>query len=259
MRRWQITLRIVQQMDWLRRWAFWIMMVPDPRWIPHQINTCGSTFNTVSQVYTKYAKGYTVTGVGGVNCARHGFKRPNSVVDLQRGKRWVSQSSLLLHYWLNNQIFQYGLRAYVKPSPIFGHWDLLDPRLVQHHVSVAQKLPVMTNKLQHLPPLQVLTLKYWRVAIPKFHLPGHRTDCQLSYNLVYIKWAGQTDGEHIEAGWAQTSPIATWTQESGPNACRGILDDHWNAGNWWKLLGLHEFLIFSLLQNLTIGIRGIPQ
>src|ERR1700753_544765 len=35
--------------------------------------------------------GYTVTGVGGVDCARHGFKRPNGVVDLQRGERSVSQ------------------------------------------------------------------------------------------------------------------------------------------------------------------------
>lgn len=53
----------------------------------YQINTCGSTFNAVSQAYTKYAKGYAVTGVGGVDCARHGFKRPNGVVDLQRGER----------------------------------------------------------------------------------------------------------------------------------------------------------------------------
>jgi hypothetical protein len=53
----------------------------------HQINTCGSSFNAVSQAYTKYAKGYAVTGVGGVDCARHGFKRPNGVVDLQRGER----------------------------------------------------------------------------------------------------------------------------------------------------------------------------
>ena len=109
------------------------------------------------------------------------------------------------------------------------------------------------------PPLQLSTLKYWRVAVPKFHLPGHRTDCQLSYNLAYIKWAGRTDGEHIEAGWAQTSPMATWTRESGPNARRGILDDHWNAGNWRKLLGLREFSIFSLSQNLTVSIRDIPQ
>jgi len=86
-------------------------------------------------------------------------------------------------------------------------------------------------------------LTYWRVAVPKFHLPGHGTDCQLRYNLAFTKWAGRTDGERIEAGWAQTNPMATWTRENGPNARRGILDDHWNAGNWRKLLGLRESLI----------------
>jgi hypothetical protein len=54
---------------------------------PGQINTCGSKFNAVSQAYTKYSRGYSVTGVGGVDCARHGFKRPNGVVDLQKGER----------------------------------------------------------------------------------------------------------------------------------------------------------------------------
>ena len=52
-----------------------------------QINTCGSSFNAVSHAYTKDARGYAVTGVGGVDCARHGFKRPNGVVDLQKGER----------------------------------------------------------------------------------------------------------------------------------------------------------------------------
>jgi len=35
----------------------------------------------------KYTKGYAITSVGGVDCAWHGFKRPNSVVDLQQGER----------------------------------------------------------------------------------------------------------------------------------------------------------------------------
>ena len=95
------------------------------------------------------------------------------------------------------------------------------------------------------PPLQLSTLKYWKVAVPKFHLAGHGNECQLSYNLAYTKWAGRMDGERIEAGWAQTTSMATWTRESGPNARRGILDDHWNAGNRRKVLGLRECSIFS--------------
>ena len=91
-----------------------------------------------------------------------------------------------------------------------------------------------------LPYIELSALKYWRVAIPKFHLPGHGSECQVTYNLAYTKWAGRMDGERIEAGWAQANSMATWTRESGPNARRGILDDHWNASNWRKVLGLRE-------------------
>ena len=83
-------------------------------------------------------------------------------------------------------------------------------------------------------------LEYWKVVIPKFHLSGHGTKCQVSFNLGYTKWAGRTDGERIEAGWAQSTSMATWTRENSPNARRNILDDHWNASNWRKLLGLCE-------------------
>jgi len=83
-------------------------------------------------------------------------------------------------------------------------------------------------------------LNYWKVAVPKFHLSGHGAKCQVKFNLGYTKWAGRTDGERIEAGWAQSTNMATWTRESGPNARHNILDDHWNVSNWRKLLGLGE-------------------
>ena len=41
----------------------------------------------MNQAHTKFLAGYTVTGIGMVDCARHGFKRPNGVVDLQKGER----------------------------------------------------------------------------------------------------------------------------------------------------------------------------
>ena len=124
----------------------------------------------------------------------------------------------------------------------------------QWHKNLQSRLSSYTTS----PALQLSSLKYWKVVVPKFHLPGHGTDCQLLFNLAYTKWAGRMDGEHIEAGWAQTTPMATWTRESGPNARRGILDDHWNAGNWRKLLGLREYARFSFSSHdLTASARCI--
>ena len=96
-------------------------------------------------------------------------------------------------------------------------------------------------------------LKYWKVVVPKFHLPGHGTKCQVKFNLGYMKWAGRTDGERIEAGWARSTSMATWTRESGPNSRRNILDDHWNASNWQKLIGLGELTQFIDLSSSSSG------
>jgi len=120
-----------------------------------------------------------------------------------------------------------------------------------------KNLPSRLASYNVSPPLELP--KYWKVVVPKFHLPGHGTECQLLYNLAYTKWAGRMDGERIESGWSLTNPMATWTRESGPNARRGILDDHWNADNWRKLLRLCECSSFLLsLNNLTTTIRCFP-
>ena len=103
------------------------------------------------------------------------------------------------------------------------------------------------------PPLNLSTLTYWKAVVPKFHLHGHGQDCQLSYNLAYTKWAGRVDGKRIKSRWAQTNPVATWTRESGPNARRATLDDHWNAGNWQKSLQLRKsFIILPAVYDLTL-------
>lgn len=51
-----------------------------------QKSTC-SSHNTVNMADTKQSQGLAATGVGTVNCARHNFKRPNGVGDLQKGEK----------------------------------------------------------------------------------------------------------------------------------------------------------------------------
>ena len=103
------------------------------------------------------------------------------------------------------------------------------------------------NAYTAFPPINLSDLEYWKVVVPKFHLSGHGAACQVLFNIACTKWAGRMDGERIESGWAQTTSMATWTRESGPNARRNILDDHWNASNWAKLLGLRESYPCSVL------------
>jgi len=125
----------------------------------------------------------------------------------------------------------------------------------QWHKNLQSRLESYTA----FPSLQLSDLKYWKVAVPKFHLPGHGNECQVSFNLAYTKWAGRMDGERIESGWAQTTSMATWTRENGPNARRGILDDHWNASNWKKVLGLRECSIQLFSTQSDISSRNVPR
>jgi hypothetical protein len=53
-----------------------------------QRSTCTS-HNAVNDANTRDSRGKDATGVGAVDCARHGMKRPCSVGDLQKGERWV--------------------------------------------------------------------------------------------------------------------------------------------------------------------------
>lgn len=43
--------------------------------------------------------------------------------------------------------------------------------------------------------LNLSSLLYWRVVVPKFHLSGHGESCQVIYNLNYTKGVGCTDSE----------------------------------------------------------------
>ena len=90
------------------------------------------------------------------------------------------------------------------------------------------------------PSLDLNTLDYFKVVVPKFHLSGHGDSCQIVYSLNYTKGAGRTDGERIKGGWSQSGGMVVWTRKNGPYARRAILDDHWGSINWQKLLGLRK-------------------
>ena len=54
----------------------------------HEGSTCHS-HDAVKLANKKGAEGLAATGVGTVDCSRHGMKRPCSVGDLQKGERYV--------------------------------------------------------------------------------------------------------------------------------------------------------------------------
>src|ERR1700742_4962536 len=51
-------------------------------------STCDSTHSAIERANSRVNDGYAVTGVVAVIDSRHGFIRPTSVVNLQKGERW---------------------------------------------------------------------------------------------------------------------------------------------------------------------------
>lgn len=80
-----------------------------------QRSTCTS-HSAVNSVDKRDARGVDATGVVAVDCARHSFKRPCSVGDLQKGERFVYPLTHPCHSLKLLQIPEHRLRLFLEPG-----------------------------------------------------------------------------------------------------------------------------------------------
>ena len=81
-----------------------------------------------------------------------------------------------------------------------------------------------------------------RWAIPKKHIAVHGAD-HSRFSLNFLRWVGRTYGEGIESAWSWTNPLSGATIEMGMAMQHEVLDDHWNAWNWTKIVTLGIFKV----------------
>ncbi|KAG2147802.1 uncharacterized protein EDB93DRAFT_1250523 [Suillus bovinus] len=74
--------------------AGWAYFVEEKAYKAYLSDTCVS-HNAVNMADTKSSRGLAATGIGTVNCARHEFKLPNGVGDLQKGERYLNMDYLV--------------------------------------------------------------------------------------------------------------------------------------------------------------------
>ncbi|KAF7305824.1 CxC2 domain-containing protein [Mycena chlorophos] len=170
-----------------------------------EISSC-TDLAALDHANTKFAKGYTTTGVG-----------------MARGER-------------------YGNMDYILASALRHISSLL--RLVVSYDIACQWWKGLRARLEQLPPLVRLSivLAMVRFVVPKLHIKGHTLACQLLYSLHLTLGCGQTDGEGIERLWAAINALAGSTKLNGPGARSDQLDDHWGFSNWAKLVRLPALL-----------------
>jgi bacterioferritin-associated ferredoxin len=176
-----------------------------------QIPTC-SGFAAILLANLKHQRGLRTTGVGALGC-RHEFWQPQSVVNLQKGERFVvcpqvacttnadddddtSQCNMQLALFKS-------LRTMNRPVPVVLSYDIN----CQFSINLWKRFESLPDDLKDTPtpPCD------WTHCIPKMHILGHIRLCQIIYSLNYIFGCGRTCGECIERMWALMNGIALST------------------------------------------------
>jgi hypothetical protein len=113
-------------------------------------------------------------------------------------------------------------------------------------VNFRQRLEDIYGSIYQIPDDLQITF-----VIPKFHLEAHGEDCKSSFNLNYTIGAARTCGEGIEAGWADTNPVALSTREMSLTHRHEVLDDLFGAINWRKMKTMGTFRSNAVVSFIT--------
>ncbi|PBK64390.1 hypothetical protein ARMSODRAFT_842607, partial [Armillaria solidipes] len=197
--------------------------------MPEEANTCNN-HDAIKLATMRGGKGMATSGIGGVVCARHEFRRASSVVDLKKGEQYVYMDYGVLKTLMSE-----------TPKSVVISYDIG----CQWHKNLWKRIdrygPELTPALR---PDNVVVL------VPKFHLPAHIAECQEEFSFNLETKVGTTDGEAPERGWAASNLMASSTKEMGPGSCHDTLDDHWGDANWRKCISIATVLLRKIQETV---------
>ncbi|KAF9489147.1 hypothetical protein BDN71DRAFT_1402098, partial [Pleurotus eryngii] len=156
------------------------------------------------------------TGIRGIICEHHGLVCCNRFGDLQKGKRYANMDFLL---------FQTLVRA------TFGRLLLSYDIACQYSRNLFRRMKQMPTTLQ----LSDNTASRFDFVVPKFHLYGHGTQCQLWYLINLCPGCAQSNLEDLEHWWVHINPVSMSTKLISPWTCCETIDDHAHGWNWRKV------------------------
>ncbi|KAI6127050.1 hypothetical protein F5141DRAFT_1210355 [Pisolithus sp. B1] len=167
------------------------------------------------------------TGIGATACAWHGCFVPHSVVDFQKGERYMNTD-----YSICNAL-AYGSERITKALVIYD---------VGCQWSVNFRSRVKNSPSLLLPPaLEIVP------AVGKFHLAAHKLSCFPRYSLNFVKGTGHLDGEILETLWAPFNKISPTARSMTQAHRQEVYDDHMRDSDWKKLVGIGK--VPSLLKK----------
>ncbi|KAG1794837.1 uncharacterized protein HD556DRAFT_1431856 [Suillus plorans] len=120
---------------------------------------------------TRASHGLAATGAGTIDCARHNFKCPCSVGDLQKGERYINMDYL----------FFSSMRSSRDVHVLNISYDIA----CQWNKNLWSRMSAFPHKYHINHDEKVITF-----FMPKFHLPVHITSCQTKFSFNFIKGVG---------------------------------------------------------------------
>ncbi|KAG1839354.1 hypothetical protein F4604DRAFT_1885304 [Suillus subluteus] len=155
-------------------------------------STCVS-HNAVNMADTKSSQGLAATGIGTIDCARHEFKLPNGIGDLQKGERYLNMDYLVFSALIGFTVTILNISYNITCQWSKKLWSRMEHMLARLHI-----------------PHDDILVQYF---MPKFHITAHIAACQLTFSWNLTKWVGWTDGEALERGWTNANHITSSTKE----------------------------------------------
>ena len=115
----------------------------------------------------------------------------------------------------------------------------------QYSKNFRKRMDKLSNEMQVVPTSVQI---HW--AIPKKHIAVHGSN-HSQYSFNFLAGVGRTYGEGIESSWSHMNPVSMSTKEMGAAYRQEVLNDHWGAWNWGKILNFGQssltFYTFHLI------------
>ncbi|KAI6040087.1 hypothetical protein EDC04DRAFT_2602734 [Pisolithus marmoratus] len=163
------------------------------------------------------------TGIGATACAWHGCFVPHSVVDFQKGERYMNTD-------------------YSICNALGYHSESITKALVIYDVGCQWSIN-FRSRVKNSPSLLLPLALEIVPAVGKFHLAAHKLSCFPRYSLNFIKGAGHLDGEILETLWAPFNKISPTARSMTQAHRQEVYDDHMRDSNWKKLVGMVPSLL----------------
>ncbi|RPD67426.1 hypothetical protein L227DRAFT_486469, partial [Lentinus tigrinus ALCF2SS1-6] len=196
------------------------------------VQTCSGFKVTRSQRTGKF-RHLEITGVIAVTCIRHGTFISRGVVNMPGGEQFA--------------LLDLALSGALENKDTLMEWLLTYDVGCEYIANILKRW-----KDWNLPPDLIDVVRRLWILLPQLHMLAHKEFCQCEYAMCYKQGTGHSNGESVEALWAEHNSVGLSTREMNGGARLDALNDFFNSWNWYKNEGRGKYIARKLPEKLRL-------